>query len=81
MLLYNEKKAFRAQQHKNGVLRTREMEQYYALPHLRGVAMPEKLAQPSGCYPYGKYLYREYNIKIHPLQVPDCYYKQNFYPN
>ncbi|KPI83679.1 hypothetical protein ABL78_7273 [Leptomonas seymouri] len=76
----NERKAFRVQQHERGVLRTREMVRYYALPHLHGPAMPVALAQPSGEYPMGKFTHMNGDVKIHPLQRPDGRYKHNMYP-
>lgn len=80
VVLQNKKKAFRRQQHASGVLRTREMVRYYALPHLRGPAMPETLAQPSGAYPWGTYTTMVDHGDIHPLQQPDARYTKNMYP-
>lgn len=76
----NQRKAFRVEQHELGVLRTREMARYYALPYLNGPAMPVELAQPSGAYPNGKYTQMNSKMKIHPLQQPDGWYKHNMYP-
>ncbi|CCW67707.1 unnamed protein product [Phytomonas sp. Hart1] len=76
----NQRKQYREEQHMSGVLRTRDMERYYALPNLKGPSMPEKLKQPSGEYPWGKYTYMKEPVKIHPLQLPDLRYKRNMYP-
>lgn len=125
VVLYNHKLKHREQEHNaQGVLRTREMERYYALPHptitlvsehTTGVpsermlhnttkegtqgdrktpvlawkvspAMPERLAQPSGKYPWGKYTYmgkgldEEDKVRLDPLHTPDAWYKNNQYP-
>ncbi|EPY31117.1 hypothetical protein STCU_03614 [Strigomonas culicis] len=73
VVLYNHKLQHRREQHEQGaVLRTAEMERYYALPYLRGPAMPTTLAQAEGMYPYGKYTYIErrwVGLIIHPLLV------------
>lgn len=76
----NARKSYRNQQHERGILRTPEMERYYALPHLRGPSMPVKLAQPSGKYPSGKFTQMVEDVAIHPLQKPDARYKHNMYP-
>ncbi|CCW60410.1 unnamed protein product [Phytomonas sp. EM1] len=76
----NDRKRFREEQHMAGVLRTRDMVRYYTLPYLKGPAMPEKLKQPSGEYPWGKYTYMKGTVKIHPLQLPDRRYTRNMYP-
>lgn len=85
VVLYHSKLQHRAREHQErGVLRTREMEKYFALPYLhvlpdtpyseetkgaavgvRGLehpmvgipAMPVRLEQASGQYPWGKYTY------------------------
>lgn len=80
MVLQARKKAFRHQQQQRGILRTADMERYYALPPLRGPAMPVQLAQPSGAYPTGKYTYMMADTPIHPLQQPDGRYTHNMYP-
>lgn len=76
----NARQAFRLEQHEHGVLRTRDMVRYYALPHLQGPAMPVALAQPSGAYPDGKFTQMNGDVVIHPLQKPDGRYKHNMYP-
>lgn len=76
----NTRQAYRTAQHENGVLRTREMVRYYALPHLRGPAMPVTLVQPSGEFPNGKFRQMTEPVSMHPLQRPDGRYKHNMYP-
>jgi len=80
VVLQNGRKTYRQTQHEKGVLRTREMVRYYALPYLKGAAMPETLAQPSGAYPWGRYTYMDGSVRIHPLQRPDARFKGNLYP-
>lgn len=83
IVLQHKRKQFRVLQHTQGaVLRTREMERYYALPYtVRGPAMPEELAQPDGLYPWGKYTQmNDDRLQIHPLHTPDKWYKDNLYP-
>lgn len=121
---YYQKRQYRQKQHnEHGVLRTREMERYYALPYptlkllpadscTKGnegndvppgegtvgkqantaawttvsPAMPVRLAQPSGKYPWGKYTYigmgleKEDKLHLDPLHSPDGWYKDNQYP-
>ncbi|KAG5496289.1 hypothetical protein JKF63_02590 [Porcisia hertigi] len=76
----NTRKSYRTEQHQLGILRTREMERYYALPYLRGPAMPVQLAQPPGEYPHGKYTQMKGDVKVHPLHRTDARYKHNMYP-
>ncbi|KAG5494784.1 hypothetical protein JIQ42_02399 [Leishmania sp. Namibia] len=76
----NARKSYRTKEHQRGILRTREMERYYALPHLRGPAMPVQLTQPSGEYPNGKFTQMMEGVAIHPLQRPDARYTHNMYP-
>lgn len=76
----NGRKAFRKKQQESGVLRTREMERYYALPHLRGPAIPVVHEQPPGQYPVSRYTNMLDIPAIHPLQIPDGRYKNNMYP-
>eukprot|EP00796_Vickermania_ingenoplastis_P001562 gene1562-946_t len=83
VVLCNQKKAFRATQHtEKSVLRTRDMERYYTLPYLNGPDMPRSRAQASGAYPWGKYTMMNdlKGISIHPLQLPDRWFKENMYP-
>lgn len=77
---YNQRKHHRKVMHEGGVLRDRDMVRYYALPHLRGVAMPVKLRQPGGAYPWGRYTYIRDSVEVHPLQRPDGRYAHNMYP-
>lgn len=77
----NARRAYRQEQQCGGVLRTREMVRYYALPYMRrGPAMPQLLAQPSGEYPWGKYTYIKEPVDFHPLQRPDGRFGHNMYP-
>lgn len=56
------RKSFRRELHNNAaVLRTNDMEQYYALPYTRGNAMPDRL---DGVYPSGRYLMMNGGTKI-----------------
>lgn len=86
IVLQAKRKVYRAElQSERAILRTREMERYYALPFHRGEAMPKLLAQPSGRYPVGKYTYMNADeeteqVKIHPLQRPDGWFKDRMYP-
>lgn len=77
----NARTVYRAEQQQAGVLRTREMARYYALPRMRvGPAMPQALEQPSGEYPWGRHTYAKDPVDYHPLQQPDGRYKHNMYP-
>ncbi|KAK7198151.1 hypothetical protein NESM_000771700 [Novymonas esmeraldas] len=80
IVAHNTRTTYRAEQHERGVLRTRDMERYYALPHLRGPAMPVELTQASGAYPKGKFTQMMDGVQIHPLQRPDARYTHNMYP-
>ncbi|KAG8339642.1 hypothetical protein ERJ75_001643500 [Trypanosoma vivax] len=81
IVLQNRKKEFRRKSHENGILRTSTMERYYALPHMRtGPAMPSKLSQPSGKFPWGKFSIMLGETTIHPLYQIDGFYKHNMYP-
>lgn len=70
---------FRRQRHESGVLRTREMERYFALPYHRGPAMPTTLDRFPGKFPVGRYLMM-IDSPFHPLQFPDKLGAANRYP-
>eukprot|EP00744_Colponema_vietnamica_P024159 GILI01035180.1.p1 GENE.GILI01035180.1~~GILI01035180.1.p1 ORF type:complete len:278 (-),score=29.07 GILI01035180.1:71-904(-) len=70
---YNTRKAYRHKMQRSGVLRTNDMERYFALPYLtiggQAASVPVAHKQPFGVYPEGEYLttraVKRYN---HPIQ-------------
>ena len=69
ILRNNAKKDYRRLLHANGVLRTNDMQRYYALPPVRdGPAMPEKLEQAPGKEFQGDYVWLTQKAisNIHP---------------
>lgn len=69
---YNTLRDFRIQKQKEGILRTRTMERYFALPYLHKGANAEvpKKQQPLGVYPEGEYYtMREKKKYYHPLHA------------
>ena len=80
MVALNKKKAHRQAEHQRGVLRTNAMQQYFALPYLRGPAMPTSLEQPVGVYDEGKFNRMLGGTKIHPQFVPDRVMAEGLFP-
>lgn len=83
VVLLNQKKAFRLEQHEKGYLRTNDMQRYFALPYLRtaAAAMPTTLEQPQGIYPRGAYTENNgKGVKIHPSYRLDGRTRHAMYP-
>jgi hypothetical protein len=74
------KKEYRRKEHERGVLRTRTMQRYYALPYLVGPAMPTTLEQPSGVYYEGLFNRMAGGTDIHPQFKLDGVKTHAFYP-
>eukprot|EP00658_Telonema_sp_P-2_P035758 TRINITY_DN25959_c0_g1_i2.p1 TRINITY_DN25959_c0_g1~~TRINITY_DN25959_c0_g1_i2.p1 ORF type:complete len:167 (-),score=45.38 TRINITY_DN25959_c0_g1_i2:88-588(-) len=55
VVLQNDRKEYRIQQHDASVLRTPDMDRYFALPYTTGPSVPTTLQQPVGVYPEGRY--------------------------
>lgn len=81
VVLQNDRKEYRNQQHDASVLRTPDMDRYFALPYTTGPSVPTTLQQPVGVYPEGRYSTMNGNVvRIHALQAPAKYLDDSQHP-